>query len=604
MFDQPLETTQEDLDLLRKGPEMLAELAAMYRQGTIDTLIPLLKFLQLKGQAYSLADHPQFEPLFDLRQRRRTLWKTGRQVSKTTGLAASTVLHAATVPHFSTLLVAPRFEQIRRVSSNYVRPFIETSLIANQLANKSVENSVLQKSFLNEAKLFFSFAFLDVERIRGISADCVKYDEIQDIDVDFIPVIRECMSASRYGIEMFFGTPLTLDNTIQAIWEESSQAEWLTRCGCGEWNIPALDHHLLKMIGKKGPVCHACGKQIQPRTGMWVHGFSDRANTDPGFHVPQIVMPMHYETPDRPWILPADPTDKWLELLGKRDGRNNFTQANFLNEVMGESCDVGVKLITLSDIKAASTLNENTEEEALKRVSDFRLVTLGVDWGGGGQDMISTTTCAVVGLNPRTGLLECIFAKRFHAGYSHIEEATALLRIFKAFQCHYFAHDYGGSGSMRETLMIQSGLPINRVIPFMYSRLADRKMVQGKRPGGYNQRMYYTLDKAKSLVLQAQCLKTGAVSLPDYNSSKDITHDLLALIEEKHDTLGKADLYLIRRNAKMSDDFAHALNYACVAIWHTTKSYPDLSIIKGIKLTAAQRNFAEPNISTPEAFGG
>ena len=77
-------------------------------------------------------------------------------------------------------------------------------------------------------------------------------------------------------------------------------------------------------------------------------------------------------------------------------------------------------------------------------------------------------------------------------------------------------------------------------------------------------------------------------------ASKDITHDLLALMEDKHESPGGADIYLIRRNAKMSDDFAHALNYACVSLWHLHRCYPDLAQAAAIKLTTEQQNFYDP----------
>ena len=597
-----MDALAEQTRKLRDAPKLINQIAKMYEGKEIYSLIPILSLLSLKGEPYTLEHHAPFEPLFKLRVPRRSYWKTGRQVSKTTGLSAQSVMQTATQSHFATLFVAPRFEQTRRVSANYVRPFIETSLMEGLLTNKYVENSVLQKSFLNESKMFFSFAFLDVERIRGISADCVKYDEIQDIDNTFIPVIRECMSASRFGIEMFFGTPKTLDNTLELLWErESSQAEWVTRCeACNFENIPAQGFHLHKMIGPAGPICAKCGRRIQPRNGRWIHAIQSRMATDAGYHVPQIIMPMHYEDLENaPGVLPDEATDKWLELLGKRDGRNNYTQSKFLNEVLGESCDIGVKLVTLTDIKNASRKGaefKNEEPIALKRVHNFLYRAMGVDWGGGGEDMISWTVASIVGLDPTTGKLECIYTKRLHAGLSHMEEAQEIMRLFIAFQCHYFCHDYGGAGAVRETLMIQAGFPLTKIFPFVYVRATVKKMVEMKRPGGHNQRSHFSLDKARSLVLQAQCLKSQFVLLPEYETSKNVTEDLLALIEDKHAFPRGADIYLIGSNPKMSDDFAHSLNYACIGIWHLHRCYPDLSRINKIKLTPEQANFVNPEI--------
>jgi len=73
--------------------------------------------------------------------------------------------------------------------------------------------------------MLFSFAFLNPDRVRGVSADRVGIDEIQDLDITFLPIIRECMSASDLAIRQFTGTPKTLDNTLESLWQESSQAE-------------------------------------------------------------------------------------------------------------------------------------------------------------------------------------------------------------------------------------------------------------------------------------------------------------------------------------------------------------------------------------------
>jgi hypothetical protein len=226
------------------------------------------------------------------------------------------------------------------------------------------------------------------------------------------------------------------------------------------------------------------------------------------------------------------------------------------------------------------------------------LVALGVDWGGGGQEEISFTTLAVVALDPQTNIIKCHYCERFHTGYGHDEEAYRLLKIFREAGCHYFAHDYCGSGSVRETLMLQAGLPPERVIGFEYVRAFRRDIVYYKRPAQGEMRGSWSLDKARSLVLQAICLKSGTILLPEYETSKGVTHDLLALMEDKHEMAQGGDVYLIRRAPKQSDDFAHALNYACMAIWHATQKYPDLSLVRGIKLTEEQLNLANP----PGAF--
>ena len=143
--------------------------------------------------------------------------------------------------------------------------------------------------------------------------------------------------------------------------------------------------------------------------------------------------------------------------------------------------------------------------------------------------------------------------------------------------------------------MIQAGLPIPKIMGLMYVRASVKKMVEAMRPSGHNQRTYYTLDKARSLVLQATCIKAQHILFPEYESSKEITHDLLALMEARKELAGKADIFLVARNPKMTDDFCHALNFGCIGMWHVLmKRYPDLSRHMNIKLTKEQANFVHP----------
>ena len=128
----------------------------------------------------------------------------------------------------------------------------------------------------------------------------------------------------------------------------------------------------------------------------------------------------------------------------------------------------------------------------------------------------------------------------------------------------------------------------------MYMHIPARDVVVYKKPAQGELRGYYQLDKVRSLVLQAVCIKSCKILLPEYESSKNITKDLLALMEDRKELPRSKDLYLIRRRPKQSDDFAHALNYGSCGIWHYTQRYPDLSEVQGIKMTEEQLNLAEP----------
>ena len=298
-------TDRADFELrLRQSGELL-------RSTQFSTLRPLLPLmLNLRGKPYTIKDHFPFEPLFRTRMPQRLLFMTGRQLGKSSAFSAQAVVKSNCIDYFSTLCITPLFEQVRRFSNNYVRPFIEQSPIKQLMMDSTTENSVLQRSFKNFSKIIFSFAGLDADRARGISADELDIDETQDIDFDLLAVLRETMSHSPWRLERYAGTPKTLDNAMEYLWRQSSMAEWCTKCqhpGCGHWNIPSMEHDLLKMIGPfradisrdaPGVICAKCAKPITPHTGRWVHARPSLKLDFEGYHIPQIVLPLHYASPN------------------------------------------------------------------------------------------------------------------------------------------------------------------------------------------------------------------------------------------------------------------------------------------------------------------
>ncbi len=568
-------------------------------------ILPLL--LQLKGQPYHLKDHFPFEPFFRTRMSKRTLLKTGRQVSKSTSLAAQGVLFSNCIPYFSTLYVTPLFEMIRRFSQNYVRPFIETSPVMKLFSGYTTINSVLQRSFKNRSQMIFSFAYLDAERTRGIPADKNVIDEVQDMDISFLPIIHETMSGSvDWGLTQYAGTPKTLDNTIEQLWLDSSMAEWLIKCphgGCGVWNIPALEYHLLDMIGpwhpdisEKNPavVCHKCRKPINPRSGRWVHRYAKRRWKFAGYHVPQIIMPMHYANPE-----------KWEVLLGKKAGKGNTPLHVFLNEVCGESYDAGAKMVTITDLKRAASLPwENKLEEARANIGEYIYRICAVDWGGGGvnsknkvdEKYRSYTTVAVMGMLP-DGKIHVIYGYRSLHPHAHVREARIILGIMSHFRCSHLVHDYTGSGSVRETVIKQAGLPLERLVPVALEGANRTGLFVYKKASDLQPRAHYQCDKAWSLNLVCQMIKSGYIRffMYDHHSSNDpgLLHDFLHLIEDKSDT-GGLDSYKILHDPAGPDDFAMAVDIGTMALCRMSGKWPDIADAEQIEISAEGMRAAFP----------
>jgi hypothetical protein len=588
--------------------------------GRVTNLAPVLPLLfNLRGKPFTLKDHFPFETMFQVRSPLQSVVKAARQVGKSQTIAVNAVLRCAAIAYYSVLYVAPRFEQSKRESTQYVRPLIDQSPIKQLLMGTTVDASVLQRSFSNLSKIFFSFALTDADRIRGLAIDNLLIDEVQNISIDLLPVIKEVLSASQWRLTQYSGTALTLDNTLESLWQSSSQAEWLIVCpACNYSNIPAKAFDIDKMIGPDredisehapGVVCAKCQRPINPRTGRWLHSRPERRWDFFGMHIPQIIMPMHYAKRDR-----------WKTLLGKREGKDNTSPANFDNEVLGESCDQGIKLVTKTDLMNAAILPwkndplcRNEPTEALRHLDDYILRIMGVDWGSGlkaetvssgERQAVSLTKYCVLGVRP-DGKFDVIYGRQLLNPADQISEGISILQDYQKFRCHFCAHDNCGSGAVREALMVHMGLPIEQLVPFVYC--SSKSLISFHKSEVKNSRNYWLLDKARSLVntctlLKFQYIRTFAY---DYVDSDEVglLDDFLALTENKMESARGRDVYTIVRAVGRSDDYAHSVNFAVCAACHIKGSWPDLAEVANTKISESQMQMLSPQHYGPSDDG-
>jgi len=541
--------------------------------------------LTLQGKPYRLSpNYLPMLPMFNLFVPRQQVVKSGRQISKSTSLAASLCLRGAVRPYLNILTVAPRYEQIRRLSNNYVRPFIEFSPVRGLLRDVRSERSVLQRTLANQSNLFFTFAFLDCDRVRGISSNFLNIDEAQDIDYDHLPVISETMSASPWGhIAMYFGTPKTYDNTLQTLWDDSSQAEWIMRCACGYDNVPTVAGGVMDMIRPGGLFCKKCDRHLQPdRQGQWVHTYGERRHLFAGWHIPQVIMRMHWNS-----------DDKWSEILHKRQ---KYPPPKFLNEVLGESCDVGAQMLMLPELKAACSLPwPNKIDEALKHVKSYQQIIMGIDWGGRGAEEVSFTVVVIIGVLPG-GRLEMIYAERLFMLTDELQEAARVRQLYSLFKPRFVAHDFNGSGALREIMINQGdrGIPLEAILPISWVAASRGNIMHFVPPGDRNQRGYHTADKTRVLSLCVACVKTGKLLMPLYESGGGLFDDWLALYTEKVEVSRGADILLVKRKAKKSDDLAHACGFAAAALWQISGEWPQFDQLVESQITRMDEDSDSP----------
>ena len=587
------------------------------RERHVHNMAPMLPLIfNWERRPFHLYNHFAFEPLFSTYLPKNLLLKCARQVGKSLQMATRMISLSATIPGFNTLFVTPMFEMTRRFSNNYVKPLINQSPMARYWRETGTSANVLQRSLPNGSTMHFSYAFTDADRTRGINAHFNLYDEIQDFDISFISVIQETMGASIYGpLNAYSGTAKTFGNTIQKLWNDSSKAEWVIKCQrCGYDNIAGMEYDLDQMMGpmrngksEYGQISEEqpallcarsrCRRPIHPRFGRWWHAVPSKRMTDPGYHIPQAIMPDH-----------CCKKDKWAELCSKREGRRGVPLYAFYNEVCGESYDQGARLLTESDLQAAATLHPNEISIARREIGKYRMRVCSVDWGGGGVKGDSLTVVTVLGLRD-DGVIDVIYGHRSLTPHDRDGEAEFILKILVEFRCNFFVHDYNGAGSYREDYLLSNKFPLDRVMPVWYIRTASSNLMREYSETETHWRRHCKLDKPRSLHLTCQMIKQGKIKFFQWdnhgNDDRGLICDFLALLEDKVDTRMGREIYTIIKNANESDDFAQSVNMGCCFIWFKT-GWPEIARTKQYDIDAELERYihslAEEQFDIPAEY--
>jgi len=569
---------QTDIDDLQNKVYSSEELASSLTRlsdsiiaNGLPNLLPLLFLLSFQGKPFGLKEHYQLAPLFQLLGRpREFLLKSARQVGKSASLMATSKLQSILIPDFKTLVVTPLFAQSKRLNDDYSSSFVDSSPFKGCFDSSSCRHGALYHKWKNRSEEIFSYAFTSCNRIRGISAvSQVIFDEVQDLTDSFVPVIGETMSASKqYGFYMYSGTPKTLDNFIQLLYERSSQGEWTIPCrsgSCKHENIAALRYDLMRMIGKEGIICAKCGKPIYTEDGYFLHEQPQYINTFKSIHISQVTHPLHLSSPV-----------KWQQLLHKM---NTYEKSKFENEILGESSDNSSMPISHSELANACSTSEkddNTLKRSLEKQKQSGIIITGVDWSGGGNDATSTTTYVCANQIYGSDVIEISYMERMPTSQNANDESRKLSWLNAQLHPDMFAHDYGGAGNIREALMIEQGQNPATVVPFSYDWAPRHKIIRTNRQND-GSRKCYLIDKARSLRVLFAAIKAGKVKFPRQDKCWTLLADFLNIGEERSESPRGSDILLFHRKAGRSDDFVHAVNFACSAIWYLRKSYPQLS---------------------------
>ena len=544
------------------------------KAGTLTDFSPLIGLFRYERKPMTLDGHFMFLPLFSLERPRYLTVQTGRQVAKSFTSAEVSLLTTGMIESFNSIYIAPRYEQIKRFNSQVLYPLMKNSPAMHLFIDKAGAQSIEMKTFLNGNTLTLAHSYLNPDSVRGLTnCGSLQTDEAQDVNPDFLPVFESTTDASKYGCIQTSGTPKTSDTLLALQFSKSSQCHWAIKCPhCAHWNIASIDEQLIQMIGKNGLSCAHCGKILDPRTGGWLPKFPDRMKTHAGYHVPQIILPMHCEN-----------ETKWRVLRAKQ---SDWTKAKFLNEILGVECDEAVKILTLQDLIDAQSGWENDLQQASKLAAGFDTVFVGVDWSGGGGGF-SRTAIAVIGRSYGRRDAYVLYVETLPHGLTPEEEADHVAHVCATVNATMVAHDYTGAGFVRESVLLARHPYLrSKIYPFAYVFRTGNQMISYQESGS---RRSANVDKTRSLLMTFTAIRSKALFLPNFNPVDPNAPQLELLnIVERPQEFSKAsikDVYILQRAAGRYDDAAHAINIGFVALCDITEEWPEFNVDSKYDLT-------------------
>jgi len=398
-------------------------------------------FIPVEGQRFWFDDpdndwnwREYLYPIYDNLYNSMVL-KTARQVEKSTTLNNRHITYSALIDYFRSIYVSPTSKQTRRFSNDRLRKSIRSSeFIKKYFIDKDTTDQVFEKTLVNKSTIFLGYAYLTADTMRGLSGDMLNIDEYQDMVSDNIPVLKETLEASRYQIFAACGTPKSLDNPLEKLWQKSTQNIWVIKCDhCHTLN--RLDKNPEDMVKEKGLSCKNCGDRVNPKNGQW-YSLAPK-NRVAGFHISQlqvgrVLKKRHWEKFYH---------EKFLE----------YPEDKLYNEVFGLSYDSADKPLSMTKIKNVCDgfWLDKLDMDKVKKNPLY----MGVDWG----ENKGSFNVAVIGTFI-DGKFHVVHIKKFdHQESSQPDRVLDTLEeLFNRFRCRVMACDHGAGH--KENLRLQKRL--------------------------------------------------------------------------------------------------------------------------------------------------
>jgi hypothetical protein len=390
------------------------------------------------------------------------LLKFGRQTHKSTTCSQKMALPCVRYDNYHVLYTAPTGNQVSVFSTDKLNSTLRGSpFIRDNYLNTQTKDQVFYKELSNESKIYLRSAFHSADSARGITADCVCIDELQDILSDHVPVLQQTMSHSLakweemskripnlpmhlFNHKIYAGTPKTVENTLERYWANSTQNEWIIKClHCNKYNY--INEY---NVGDTCLICNKCGKPIFYENGQWItmrpEGFIH------GYRLPQIVLN---------WINNRNNPQAWQ--INVIETRKSYSSEKFYNEVLALPYANAKNPLGPEDIHRVCKDYKMVDEPSNSpMVTQAEFLTAGIDWGHGDTASGTSFTTLAIGAYIQNRF-KLIFMKRYIGRMSDaLLQLDDIYNLVVRYNVQYTMADWG-DGRTSNAVLVKKLSPDN-----------------------------------------------------------------------------------------------------------------------------------------------
>ena len=495
--------------------------------------------LNFKGTKFSLNGYRPFKEIYDLDPPLLTT-KCCRQIGKSVSIGAIITAKSVARPYFNSLFIAPLAQQTSRFSTMYLGPFFESHLIKKHYRSNTDKTNVFEKSLSNGSRIFLGYAAdeTDADRIRGIAADSLSFDETQDIALDATYIIKETLSASDFGYQRFYGTPKSSLNTLEVLFKRGTGCEWVMTCEhCNHHNIPwEMENCLAMCAHPEHPICEKCGKPLNIAKGRWISARPD-IKDHYSFHIPRFVLESR-----------LDPR-KWADI---QKSIAEYPPSKLANEVFGLAAGVAGRILSQKEAmlccNSAKTAFDTAWPMDHRGISN---VVMGVDWSVTGG-IASYTVISILGFD-YTGRCYLLHAEKLQ-GIDILEQVKRVEQLARQFNVQMIGSDRGVG--VLQGQLLQESLGRDKVIMVQYC--AAQTNLRYDRPG-----QFMAADRTMAIdsVILKMKLGNQKFETPCWELMAPFWVDALAMYEEE----SRSGRRLYRKDDGVPDDWLHSVVFGNVA---------------------------------------